>query len=122
MPLPIAAVGLDAAMIAYTSWHLGRAGVPLRVRAVLAVAASGWLAVLGWLLPAWGPLPERVSGVVFYAAVLGFVAAVGAGLYPFRHALLALSDRDLLVPQGIRVFFGASFLAQAATGALPGRP
>lgn len=115
----LSAVALDAAMIVYTTWLADRAGVSLRVRRVGAGVAIGWLVVLVALLPDWGPLPELVSGPVFFVVVLAAVGAVGILLLQVRPALLGLSQRELLLPQGIRVVFGASFLVQAATGGLP---
>lgn len=113
------AVGLDIAMITFTAWHLLRAGLSRRLVLGAVGVAVAWLAVLGWGLSSAGPLPERVSGGLFFAVVLAFVGLVGAALAPFREELLELSHRNLLVPQGIRVFFGANFLIWAVLGVLP---
>jgi hypothetical protein len=78
--------------------------------------------VLAWGISTKSILPTDISGPVFFAIVLAFVAAVGAVLFltPARRILSQLSQVDLQTLQGIRVFFGASFLMQAALGTMPG--
>lgn len=114
-------VGLDGLMIAYTLWVLARAGASRGLRAGVAGALVTWLGALFWLFVA-GPLPHAVPGLLFLGVIVGFVGFVGVvllGVPTLRRALLTLDHVDLLLPQGIRVFFGASFLMQAALGVLP---
>lgn len=115
------ALGLDVAAIAYSVALARRAGVPSRLVLGAALAMSGWLGVLTWAIATKSILPADISGPAFFGVVLAFVGAVGAVLVltPARRILSQLSQVDLQAMQGIRVFFGASFLMQAALGTMP---
>lgn len=115
------ALGLDVAAIAYSLALAIRAGVPLRLALGAALAMGGWLGVLAWAIATRSILSTEISGPAFFGVVLAFVGAVGALLWltPARRILSQLSQVDLQALQGIRVFFGASFLMQAALGTMP---
>jgi len=100
----------------------------------LTYAATGWQALCHRNLnahlvghPARRPLQpghfsQDISGTAFLAIIFAAVGAVGAVLLliaPLRNLLLGLDQRQLMLLQGIRVFFGATFLMQASTGVLP---
>jgi len=115
-------VGLDLLMIAYTLWILTRAGVSSRIRLAIGAGLGAWLLALHITLSTGALFPETISGPAFLAVIFAAVGAVGAGLLlprGLRDLLLGLSQTDLLIFQGIRVFFGATFLMQAAVGVLP---
>ena len=115
-------IGLDILMVTYTLWVLslvkpiGRRGV-----VVLAVMLA-WLTVLHLGLSGQRVFPADISGSAFFSVILVAVVCVGALLLLVpgaRHLLMELDQRQLLLLQGIRIFFGATFLMQAATGVLP---
>ena len=114
-------LGLDVAAIAYSVAVARRAGVPPRRLAFAGVAMTSWLGVLAWAVETKSLLPPALSGPAFLALVFAFVGAVGAVLFltPARKILDQLGQADLQLLQGIRVFFGASFLMQAALGTMP---
>lgn len=115
-------IGLDILMIVYTLWVLSTHKALGRTGVAIAAAMVGWLALLHVGLAGEHLFPTDISGPAFLAAIVGGVAGVGALLWlitPIRRLLLGLDQRQLLLLQGIRVFFGAGFLAQATMGDLP---
>jgi hypothetical protein len=114
-------IGLDLLMILYTLWVVSLR--PARGRPVMAIAVSliGWLALLHFGLSAQSLFPRDISGLGFLAVIIATVMVVGAVLAipPLRRLLAGLDQSQLMLLQGIRVFFGAGLLAQAASGDLP---
>lgn len=115
-------IGLDVLMIAYTLWVLsifkpiGKLGVGI------ATAMLVWLGVLYFGLSSESLFPKDISGIVFLLVIFAGAGLVGAVLLlipAIRNLLLSLDQRQLLLLQGIRVFFGATFLMQASIGVLP---
>ncbi len=115
-------IGLDILMIIYTLWVLS-AFKPLgRIHIGIGTALATWLLVLHIGLSSGRLFPQDISGPAFLAIILVGVAAVGAMLLlipPVRRIVLGLDQRQLLLLQGIRVWFGAGFLMQASLGVLP---
>jgi len=115
-------IGLDVFMVIYTLWALSLYK-PLGTRGtVIGAALLVWLSLLHLGLSSQSVFPQDISGVAFLMVIVIAVAAVGALLLlvpPLRRLLLGLDQSQLLLMQGIRVFFGATFLMQAATGVLP---
>jgi hypothetical protein len=115
-------IGLDLLMIVYTLWVLSLTRSLGGKAVAIAVGMLAWLGVLHYGLSSHSLFPTDISGVTFLLLIFAGVGAVGALLLlvrPLREVLLALDQRQLLLLQGIRVFFGAGFLMQAATGVLP---
>lgn len=115
------AIGLDVAMIIYTLWVLSL-GKPGRLLFNIGLALFVWLGLLHFGLSSRSLFPEDISGIAFLGIIFAAVGAVGALLLliaPVRRLLLGLSQKQLLLLQGIRVFFGANFLMQASLGILP---
>ncbi|MEA3274536.1 MAG: hypothetical protein U9Q81_04420 [Pseudomonadota bacterium] len=115
-------IGLDILMVIYTLWVLSLVK-PVGGKGV-AIGASMlvWLAALHFGLSNQSIFPQDISGVAFLAVIFVAVGVVGAVLLlipPVRHLLLDLDQRQLLLLQGIRVFFGATFLMQGGLGILP---
>ncbi len=116
-------LALDALFVIYTLWaiSLGTPGTKLRIG--IGAALFSWLAALYGLLSTESLFPDDISDVAFYAVVLLGVGAVGAILFsfrPLREMIAGLDQRQLMLLQGIRVFFGATFLIQGGMGVLPG--
>lgn len=115
-------IGLDILMIFYTLWVLSIGKTSVTTRGLIGVALLLWLAILSFGLISQRLFPADVSGMTFLIIIFVAVGAVGALLLlvaPVRRLLLSLEQRQLLLLQGIRVMFGATFMMQAATGALP---
>lgn len=119
-------IGLDVLMVVYTLWALstsssGQAKLG-KLGPAIAVGMLGWLAVLHYLLSTESLFPRDISGITFLIIIFVAVGVVGAVLMliaPVRRLLLGLDQQQLLLLQGIRVFFGATFLMQSSLGVLP---
>ena len=114
-------VGLDLLMITYTLWvhslsnnnkfHYGIGGGLL-----------AWLTLLHFGLSTKSIFSEDISGILFLIIIFGAVGLVGLFLLTIprvKGVVLGLNQQQLLLMQGIRVFFGASFLMQASVGNMP---
>jgi len=115
-------MGLDVVMVVYTLWVLSLDRPLGNKKIVIGSAMLGWLAVLHLGLSNQALFPSDISGFAFLLIIFTAVGIVGAGLLlisPARQLLLGLSQQQLMLMQGIRVFFGATFLMQASTGDLP---
>lgn len=127
MPFPAippagAMIGLDLLMIAYSLWALSTAGPLGRTGWALGGGLLAWLVLLHTGLAQQALFPADMPGPAFLAVIVAAVGAVGAALFSIptlRRLLLGLDQRELLLLQGVRVFFGAGFLVQAGTGVLP---
>ncbi|MGD0959924.1 MAG: hypothetical protein ABSB19_08960 [Methylomonas sp.] len=116
------AIFLDILMIIYTLWILSFSAGKNKWPVEIGVGMLCWLAILHLGLSTKSLFPADISGPAFLIVIVLAVGAVGALLLlvaPIRDRLLALSQRQLLLLQGIRVFFGANFLMQAGLGGLP---
>jgi len=91
-------------------------------RIVITTGMLAWLAALHLGLSNQALFPASITGIGFLLLIFAAVGAVGALLLllaPLRRLLLGLDQRQLMLMQGIRVFYGATFLMFASTGALP---
>ena len=115
-------IGLNMVMVVYTLWVLSLGKSTARLRIGIGAAMVAWLALLHLGLSTQRIFPADISGVVFLVIIFLFVGIVGVVLFvftPVRRLLLDLDQKQLLLLQGIRVFFGATFLMQASLGVLP---
>jgi glyoxylase-like metal-dependent hydrolase (beta-lactamase superfamily II) len=112
---------LDAVAIAWALGAFRRAGARLRAVGLAAIGLGGWLALLHVGLAGQSLLPRDLGGLAFLGIVLAAVGLAGALLawLPVRAAVARLGDEQLLRLQGVRLAFGATFLAQGLTGSLP---
>ena len=65
---------------------------------------------------------KDISSIAFCFILFGFVGVVCGAIFfcrPLRDLLLRLPYESLLLPQGMRVFFGAGFLVEGVLGQLP---
>jgi len=114
-------VGLDLLMITYTLWVLSLSNKN-NFHYGIGAALLAWLTMLHLGLSTQSMFPEDISGILFLLIIFAAVGMVGLLLLSVpqvRKILLGLSQQQLLLMQGIRVFFGASFLTQASLGNMP---
>ena len=114
-------IGLDVLMIFYTLWVLSLS-LSSKVIRTAGMAMLAWLAALHLALSNEMLFSKDIAGIAFLMAIFAGVALVGALLLlvpRVRVVLLSLHQQQLLLLQGIRVFFGAAFLMQATLGWLP---
>jgi len=115
-------IGLDVLMMIYTLWALALFKPIGKIGVVIAASMLLWLGALHYGLSNESLFAKDISGVAFLLLIFAGVGMVGAVLLftpPIRRLLLSLDQRQLLLLQGVRVFFGATFLMQASTGVLP---
>ena len=115
-------IGLDLLMITYTVWAVSAFKPIGKAGALIAAVMLAWLAALHTVLSHETLFAADISGAAFLAAVFAGVGLTGALLLlvpAVRRLLLSLDQRQLLLLQGVRVFFGAAFLMQASLGTLP---
>ena len=115
-------IGLNMVMVIYTLWVLSLTKSATRLRIGIGVAMVIWLAFLHLALSTKSIFPADISEMVFLMIIFLFVGVVGVVLFvfgPVRRLLLSLDQKQLLLLQGIRVFYGGTFLMQASLGILP---
>jgi hypothetical protein len=113
------AIFLDITMIIYTLWVISLEDKSGSLSASMGIGMLFWLALLHFGLTTKNIFPSNMGGTAFLLIVFTAVGAVGALLLlvpTIRQRLLALNQKQLLLMQGIRVFFGANFLMQASLG------
>jgi len=114
-------IGLDSLMIVYTLWVLSR-NYSSKILIGVGATLSAWLTALHLGLSTKSIFPEDISGITFLSLVFITVGMVGLLLLTIpsvRKLVFGLSQEQLLLLQGIRVFFGATFLMQASLGSMP---
>jgi len=114
-------ISLDLLMIIYTLWVVSLSNRN-KFHYGTGAALLAWLTLLHVGLSTKSLFPEDISGIAFLMIVFAAVGVVGLILLaipPVRKIVLSLSQQQLLLIQGIRVFFGASFLMQASLGGMP---
>ena len=116
------AIFLDLMMIIYTLWVISLGDSKGKLSIGIGIGLLAWLGLLHFGLSTKSIFPADISGFAFLGIVFLAVGAVGVLLLlvsPIRRILLALNQKQLLLLQGIRVFFGANFLMQVSLGGLP---
>lgn len=114
-------IGLDLLMIIYTLWVVSISNKN-KFHYGIGVALLVWLTLLYLGLSTKSIFPNDISGIAFLVIIFAAVGMVGLLLLavpPVRKIVLSLSQQQLLLMQGIRVFFGATFLMQASLGNMP---
>jgi len=79
---------------------------------------STWLIIEGVLLNA-SIIPSDISSLGLFILILIFVVISGILLSPLIPKLVSLPQEFLLLPQAMRMFFGAGFILEAAFGIIP---
>lgn len=115
-------IGLNIIMITYTLWVLSLSKSTSGLRMGVGAGLLVWLALLHLGISNKAVFPPDISGPLFLIGIFVFVGMVGLLLFlvpAVRQTILDLDQRQLLLLQGIRVFFGATFLMQASLDVLP---
>lgn len=106
----------------FTIETLRRGGIPGGLKKIVATSLLLWQGFLLWRLSSGNLFVNDISSITFCLTLFGFVCLVCGAVFlvkPLRHALLKLPYESLLLPQGLRVFFGAGFLVEGVLGQLP---
>lgn len=117
----LSAIALNLFMIVYTLWVLSlntSRKMPWSIGAGLLV----WLCGLHFFISNKLLFPQNILGITFLMIIFSAVGLVGLVLFSIpatRKRLLELTQEQLMLMQGIRVFFGAGFLMQAAQSHIP---
>lgn len=117
----VSAIALNLFMIIYSLWVLSLNSLgkmPWSIGAGLLV----WLCGLHFFIANQLVFPQNISGITFLMIIFAAVGLVGILLFSLpaiRKRLLELTQEQLMLMQGIRVFFGAGFLMQAAQSHIP---
>jgi len=113
---------MDLIMILYTLWVISLSDKNGKLSIGIGIGMLSWLGLLHLGLSTKNIFPANISEIAFLLIIFVAVGVVGALLLlisPIKNKLMALSQKQLLLLQGIRVFFGANFLMQASIGGLP---
>lgn len=119
-----AMIALNLIMMVYTLWviSLSDRRYSAKVIATLGGGLVTWLALLHLGLSTESLFPGSIEGLAFLLIIFGAVGTVGLLLLlpsAIRRIILALDQQQLMLFQGIRVFYGAMFLCHASLGVLP---
>lgn len=111
----------DLVLVGFLIEVLRRAGASRKLVLGVGIGAVAWIALLAYLLPNQLLYPSNVTPTAFFVSILASVFALTAiGLFTPIGRLLGKSPQELLMlPQGLRVFFGAGFLMQGVLGLMP---
>jgi len=99
-----------------------RGGASNSLRSALAAFLLGLQGLLFWRLNGDGLFPSDISSISFCLFLFGWVGLLCllvSFIKPIREIMLKLSLESLLLPQGLRMFFGAGFLIEGVLGQLP---
>lgn len=113
---------LDFTMILYTLWVISLSKSAEKLPIGIVIALLAWLGLLHLGLATQSIFSADISEPAFLAVIVLTVGAAGVLLLvipPIRHIVLALNQEQLMLMQGIRVFFGAGFLMQGGLGNMP---
>lgn len=111
----------DLLLIGFIVEVLRRTGSSVKLRWGTAVGAVLWIGLLAAFLSTESLYPKAVTPIVFFVSILAGVTVFSAlgVLTPLGPALTKAPHELLMLPQGLRVFFGAGFLIEGVLGILP---
>ena len=91
------------------------------LKIAFAAVSVVWVVILFWATNGKHLIPEDISGVTFYILILLFVGLAGGLIFasPLRKVLFNLSQENILLYQGLRVFVAAGFFTEGALGVIP---
>ena len=101
---------------------LRRAKGSSQLRAGTGLTFLLWNAFLIWRLSSGELFSANISPFTFAISLFGFVGIVCAVAFiipSMRNTLASIDYDSLMIPQGMRMFFGAGFLIEGVLGQLP---
>lgn len=112
---------LDLVLTILLLWCLAKLKTPGPTVCLFGGACLAWLAFLVWMFGGHRIISNDISGVAFFALILVGVAIVAALFFitPVGDGFNRGGHEWLLMPQGMRAFFGAAFLIQGVGGTMP---
>ncbi len=115
-------IAVDLILGGFLLETLRRGGISGRNRAVIGTIFLAWISFLFWCLSTTGLFLNQISNLAFFMVFTGLVCFVCLPMISvpmLRNVLLKLTHDALLLPHGLRVFFGAGFLVEGVLGFVP---
>lgn len=112
----------DLILVGFCCEALRRSGASKQFRTLCFTGMMLWLGSLIIGISTHSLFPTGTGNWIFFFLLFGWVGVVCAAslsIKPMRDALLAIPQPLLMLPQGLRIFFGAGFLLQAALATMP---
>lgn len=112
----------DLILVGFTCEALRRSGASKSFRMWLFAGFMVWFALLFLGISTNTLFPESTGNWLFFFILFGWVGVVCTAAFTnamVRNNLLSIPQPLLMLPQGLRIFFGAGFLLQAALGTMP---
>lgn len=112
---------MDVLLVLVMLWILRNNGAPVPVLATTGAGAGLWLGFLLWGIGGEHFFSDQMNAWAFYAVVLAGIGGVMTVVFttPLAALLSKGGQEMLLLPQGLRAFFGAGFLVEGLLGLLP---
>ncbi len=115
----VIAIDIIVAIVALWMLKAGKASTfSIIITGLLSVV---WIGLLHWTFSGKYIFSPKMSGASFYAVILLFVLASCFVLYfsPLKKAFFNLSQVQIQMAQGLRVFVGAGFLMEGSLRVIP---
>lgn len=114
-------LAMDGLLATIVIWILRSNGASVSLMASTGAVVMLWLGFLLWGIGGEHLFPDHMSPWAFYAVILVCIGAVMTVCFttPLGTLLSKGGQEMLLLPQGMRAFFGAGFLIEGTLGLLP---
>lgn len=113
-------IAVDLIFAAITVWLLKSGKAATTTQLIFGLGSLFWIGFLGWLFEGKRIFPADISGAAFYAVILAAVAMVFALFWTTLRGVFAnLSQEQIQLAQGFRVFVGAGFLMEGSLSVIP---
>lgn len=114
-------LSMDVLLLLVLLWILRNNGASLPTMAITGAVAVLWLGFLLWGIGGEHIFPDQMNPWAFYAVILTGIGGVMTLFFttPLGALLSKGGQEMLLLPQGMRAFFGAGFLVEGILGLLP---
>ena len=112
---------MDVLLATVLLWVLHANGATSRMLAAVGAGAALWLGFMVWGIGGQNLFQADIGSWAFFAILLcGVVGVLVLFMATRLGALLSKGGQEfLLLPQGLRAFFGAGFLVEGALGVMP---
>jgi len=93
----------------------------VQIISIVATIFAVWLVILYAGISTQSLFPEQLGGAGLFSILITLVVVVSALLLftPINKTLRKIPQELMLLPQGMRIFFGAGFLVEATLGIMP---